>query len=117
MMKRILVVEDDELFRKSLYLFLTTLGYDVVAVEYPVQALKIVAEQMPDLIVTDYQLPEMTGVEMAKSIRNHGRHVPVVLISGYLSEEVQADAHAAGIDAMLKKPAELANLRDVLPYL
>jgi CheY-like chemotaxis protein len=115
--KRILLVEDDELFRKSLLTFIGIMGYEAVVATSAEEALAKEEKEPVDLVLTDYNLLRMNGIDMVRTLRSTGRKIPAILISGFLSDEVQKMASDARIDVVLKKPADLLKLRDLLPGL
>jgi two-component system, OmpR family, response regulator len=110
--KMILVVEDDDLTRKFLTAFFRTMGYDVTVAATGEQALTKISGSLPGLVVTDYQLPGMDGVGMVRSLRVSGCRIPSILISGFLSDEVDQEAQEAGFAAIMRKPLELAALQE-----
>jgi len=68
-----------------------------------VDALAAVAENAPDVLVTDLQMPDMNGLELVKEIRNHYPSTPVVLMTAYGSEEVAVEALQAGAAGYVPK--------------
>jgi CheY-like chemotaxis protein len=115
--KTILIVEDDELFRKSLVTFIGALGYRIVAVESAETALEKLATMPFDLLFSDIHLGGMNGVELARLARGHQKNIPVVLISGFLTEKAQLEAAEAQVDAILRKPADLVKVAGTLSSL
>jgi len=115
--KRILLVEDDELFRKSLLSYMDILGYETVVAASAEEALQKQENLPVDLVLTDYNLLRMNGIELVRTLRSAGRKIPAILISGFLSDEVRQMATDARIDIVLRKPADLVKLKDLLPGL
>jgi CheY-like chemotaxis protein len=109
---RLLIVEDDDLTRKFLTGFFGTMGYSVSVAATAEQAIRIAGDVMPGLVLTDFQLPGMDGIGMVRSLKNAGHRVPFILISGFLTEDVEAEAKDAGIALVLRKPLELSMLQD-----
>lgn len=72
-----------------------------------------------DVIVTDFNMPRMTGIELARAIRSQGLEVGLVLTSGYVSDQLRVAAAEVGITHLVKKPESLdllcAVIRDVAP--
>jgi len=112
--RTVLLVEDDDLALKSLTMVVSALGYIVLAVSCGEEALKVVTTKDIHLLMTDFHLPGINGVDLAAEIRKSGLHVPVILISGYLNESVQEKARDAQINVMLPKPPDLKKLEDTL---
>jgi len=63
-----------------------------------------------DLVVTDYNMPGMSGLEVAQALREICPDLPVVLASGYITEELRAQAPAAGIRELIYKPNTVDDL-------
>ena len=115
--KRILVVEDDDLFRRSLCGLVHSLGYDVIPADGLEAALKLCETTRIDLVLTDFQLVGNTGIDLISALRKSGVDVPSVVISGYPAEEIQERSHGVSFAAYIRKPAELYRLQDLLPDL
>lgn len=115
--KRILLVEDDELFRRSLLSYLGILGYEAVVAASAEEALQKQKQQPVDLVLTDFHLMRMNGIDLVRTLRSTGSTIPAILISGFLSEEVRQMARDVRIDAVLRKPADLLKLKELLPGL
>lgn len=113
----VLLVEDDELFHKALSVFLGALGYTVVTAVSAEQALEQAETRAIDLLLTDFQLPGMNGIALANALRERGHDIPVVLISGLPAERIVQEAGKAGIEAVLRKPIQLATLENTLTEL
>ncbi|HEU4646228.1 MAG TPA: response regulator, partial [Burkholderiales bacterium] len=114
--QHILYIDDDE---AHLFLIRRTLerwGYRVSAYleqGEALDALRAGAEQF-DLVITDYKMPGISGTELAQAIRSVRRDLPVVMVSGYINEELRAQAAAAGVRELVFKAQELEELRDVV---
>ncbi len=107
MRERILVVDDQEDVRDYLYYTLVALEkYDVIAVESGAEGLKIIENERIDLIVTDLQMPEMTGLEMLGILKERDQQIPSILATGQGSEETAVFAFHLGILDYLIKPIE-----------
>jgi CheY-like chemotaxis protein len=115
--KRILLVEDDELFRRSLLSYLGILGYEAVVAASAEEALQKQKQQPVDLVLTDFHLMRMNGIDLVRTLRSAGSTIPAILISGFLSDEVRQMARDVRIDAVLRKPADLLKLKELLPGL
>jgi CheY-like chemotaxis protein len=101
----IVVAEDHEEIRYVLRRALERAGHEVVTTEDGAQALAAVRKHLPDMVVTDMDMPRMTGLDLCRAIRADVRlrHIPVVLASGSL---LPGDARPAevGVSATLLKP-------------
>lgn len=92
---QILVVDDEPCIRESLGMLLVASGYDVAEAENGVSAVSQLNRAVPDLIVTDLNMPLMSGIELISHVRSRYPAVSIVAMSG----EYQGDAVLAGIIA------------------
>ena len=67
-----------------------------------------------DLVVTDHNMPDMTGLELGQALKNIRSDLPVLMASGYISEELRATALAAGIVEPIYKPNTVDDLCDAV---
>lgn len=81
---RVLIVDDEDSLRNSLYRNLESEGYEVLAASNPTDALSICNKSVPpvELLVTDYNLPQMTGVELARECLRLNSKLRILYISG-----------------------------------
>jgi two-component system cell cycle response regulator DivK len=102
----ILVIEDYVDTRELLVTLLQRRGYEVIAAEDGVEGLLKAGSAYPDLIIMDLSLPEMDGVEAARRIHAQAKlsHIPIFVVSAYLTEAVKADVRAAGCAEIFAKP-------------
>ena len=92
---QILAVDDDPNIRESLEMLLLSAGYDVATADGGVSAVSQLSTAVPDLIVTDLHMPNMSGVELIAHVRNCYPSISIVAMSG----EYQGDAVPASIIA------------------
>jgi DNA-binding NtrC family response regulator len=114
----VLVVEDNEGLRESLSEFLRTEGYQVRTAETGGDALGILANGAFDLVIADFRMPGLTGMEFLREARAARPHLRAILMTGMPEEMVSpAEVRATGI-AFVRKPFEaqemLALVRRVL---
>jgi CheY-like chemotaxis protein len=103
-LKKVLVVDDDPVVSKSFDRVLARKGYLVVSAENGQEALdKALAENF-DAVFTDIKMPGMSGIEVAERMQARQPWTPVVIITGYGSDESQARAEAAGVKGFVRKP-------------
>jgi two-component system, cell cycle response regulator DivK len=105
MAKSVLLVEDDRYLRDILASILRFSGYDIVEATSGAEAIEKAASAQPGLILLDLKLPDMKGVDAARSIRRNQRsaHIPVIACSAYSGEE-REEALRAGMVDYLQKP-------------
>jgi CheY-like chemotaxis protein len=85
--ERILLVEDEVSVRRLAASFLTRLGYDVVQASNGLDALRLLERQSDvDLIISDVVMPEMSGGELVRRLRERGDETPVIYMSGYADD-------------------------------
>jgi putative two-component system response regulator len=116
----ILCVDDDELNLEVYRTILQENGYKVLVARTGAEALNIVASARCDLIVLDYLMPALNGVEVCRIIRSHDsfRHLPVVLATSFSDREVKLLAFEAGVSDFITKPVDhvelLSRIRNLL---
>ncbi|MGB2960770.1 MAG: response regulator [Bacteroidota bacterium] len=115
--RTILIVEDDDLFRKSLTTFVSSLGYTTLSARSAEEALDECTKGSIGACVSDFHLPAMNGIELAEALRTRGLEIPVVLLSGYLTDAVRAEAKVAGVLTLLRKPTDLGQLQQTIARL
>lgn len=102
---RVVVVEDDVQLRRVLGIFLRSEGIEVLAEFVDGQeALELLTEVHPDLIVTDCQMPRMDGISLVRHLRERGDQTPVIMMSGQHDPALVRIAMAAGVSQYLPKP-------------
>jgi CheY-like chemotaxis protein len=82
-MKRVLVVDDNEMLCQLACDILRTEGYQAVPARSAAEALEAFAREEFDILVTDFRMPGMNGLELARAIRSRNPHFPVIVISAY----------------------------------
>ena len=107
-MFRILVVDDDAQFRRTLHLGLNAHGYEVGDAADGKEALSALAASAPDLVVLDWQLPGMDGIQTCRMLRLSS-DVPVIMASGNRSNSKEV-ALEAGANDYLAKPFSMKEL-------
>lgn len=103
-MARILIVDDERSIRSTLAEFIREDGHDVFTAEDAMQALDLLKEKQPAVVVTDIILPRMTGVDLLKRINEIAPDVQVIMITGEPTAETAAEAVRLGAFDYLSKP-------------
>jgi CheY-like chemotaxis protein len=114
--RRILVVEDHEDTLRSMKLLLRRLGYEVLAAENMTDALQIAEEEQFDILLSDIGLPDGTGLELLKRIRQM-RDVPALALSGFGMDEDVERSRDAGFSDHLTKPVSIDRLQAAIARL
>ncbi|MCH8339419.1 MAG: response regulator [Chloroflexi bacterium] len=114
--RSILVVDDERGFCDVVTVILESQGYQVQQAHHANDALGLLDETTPDLILTDMMMPEMDGVGLIKRLRETPKwaNIPVVVISAYSEPEVQENAFAAGATGFISKPFSASELRSTV---
>ena len=108
MKRQVLVVEDEDHLRRILELQLLDAGFGVEKASTAEEALPLI--DRADLILTDFKLPGMTGLEMLQIIRRMDSHVPVIMMTAFGTVENAVEAMKAGASDFLLKPFSLDQL-------
>jgi DNA-binding response OmpR family regulator len=110
--RTVLIVEDDPLFRKVLTTVLSSLGVHPLVVDSGEAALEAAKSQQVDMVLMDYHLPGMNGLDLARSLRESNIASPMILISGFLTESMKVEAQEARIAKVLHKPMDMSVLQN-----
>lgn len=108
---RILIADDSNDSRQALAALLGADGFVVEQAKDGSDALKHLMEMRYDLSLLDMHMPSLTGIEVITQIRNCGRHIPSILMTGHPSRAIEAAALEAGALALLRKPIPAEILR------
>lgn len=114
---RVLVVDDSKLARKFVSRVLNSLGIErLTEAADGSEAIELLQNNMFDLVVTDYNMPEVNGKELTEYIRNESEqsHIPVLMVSSEANETHLANIEQSGVNAMCDKPFEPENVRKIL---
>jgi CheY-like chemotaxis protein len=112
----ILVVDDDNAVRQVTVEMARDLGCDVAQASGGEQALALVEKLTPKLILLDYAMPGMNGLQLARALRERGLTAPIALVTGY-AELSETDVAAAELGGLLRKPFTIRELQGLLTQL
>ncbi len=101
----VLVIEDSSVFREMQCLLLRQAGYAVSDHEYPETALAAARQQKFDLVIIDYELPEMNGQQFMHELRKIQPNVAIIFVSGSLTLELAIQLGREGVAGIFNKPA------------
>ncbi len=113
-LKKILIVEDDEILRNMLSETLGSLDYFPIGVEDGQMALSQLRIQEFDLVISDIRMPRMDGITLLKNIKEIAVQLPVVLITGFPSSYPAQTALQEGADGYLAKPFRIEKMDELL---
>ncbi|GAB4411148.1 MAG: hypothetical protein OHK0032_07020 [Thermodesulfovibrionales bacterium] len=108
---RILIIDDDHLIRKLLKDFFELLRYEVLCLERARDAQSRIEAESFDIVITDYSMPDMDGIELTRIIRQSKPSLPIIGISAACDERKFLDA---GANHFMPKPFELKRLKEVV---
>ena len=101
---KMLLIDDDEWIRDSLSIFFENEGCLIEAFETAEEGLKALKKQPYDIIIVDYRLPGMDGLDFLKRIRKSNSTAIKILVTAYGNKEVISEAEQIGIHGYLEKP-------------
>ena len=116
MTKKLLVsvVEDDRFFRESMRRLMRSLGYAAEAFASAADFLASPRLGETACLITDVQMPAMTGIELYRRLIDTGRAIPTILVTAYPNDVDRARALNDGVVAYLRKPVNEQHLKDCL---
>lgn len=110
MPQTVLLTDDSPAARSILKLFLAPLGVEIVEAERAERALKVLGLMRVDLVIADFNMPEMNGVSFVAATRRHPRdsvrNVPIILLTASREDGLKEAALRAGANAFLPKPVD-----------
>ena len=114
--QHILYLDDDEAQVFLLKRLMERWGYRVSTYQEQRAALDalLASDQRVDVVVTDFTMPGISGLDVARAIREARPDLPVIVVSGYITDSLREQAQAAGVRKLIAKPHDLEELRDVL---
>jgi len=118
--KTVLIVEDNDLNMKLFNDLLEAHGYDTLQTRDGVEALKLARQHRPDLILMDIQLPEISGLEVTKWLKEDDdlRAIPVIAVTAFAMKGDEEKIRGGGCEAYIAKPISVASfLRTVERFL
>ena len=110
--KNVMVVEDNEKNRKLMRVVLKAKGYNVIEAETGEEALNILRNQKPDIILMDIQLPGIDGITLIKQIKATTtlKDIPIIAVTAYAMKGDEEKIMEAGCDAYVSKPINTQEL-------
>jgi len=119
MAKKVLIVEDNELNMKLFHDLLEAQGYDILETREGLQALSLAREHHPDLILMDIQLPEISGLEVTKWLKEDEElaSIPVVAVTAFAMKGDEERIREGGCEAYISKPISVSHFLDTIKRL
>jgi len=110
--ENILFVDDEEQIRKLVSTFLQRRGYNVRLAADGMEALRLVREDLPHLVITDVNMPYMNGLELTRRLRENHKtsRIPIIMLSARKQADDVLSGYQVGVDDYVPKPVEMAVL-------
>jgi len=108
--KRILIVDDEEMVRTLLLQAFKFFGYEIETAENGLEAIKQITMKAYDLIITDYMMPKMDGLELIQRIKMLNPSIPVLVVT---SDGPEYELLESGALACIKKPFNILDLQKI----
>jgi len=114
---RVLLVEDDNALRRYVEITLQRAGYEVLPAADGLEAMKLALASSVDIVITDAMMPNLSGYELCRFLRNspHLSHIPIILLSGM--ERKEGSQEEAFADALFSKPVFAEDLTECVAEL
>ena len=118
MAKRVLIVEDNELNMKLFNDLLEANGYGTIQTRSGVEAVELTRTHRPDLILMDIQLPEVSGLEVIRWIKDDEalKHIPVIAITAFAMKGDEEKIRQGGCEAYLSKPISVVKFLETVRH-
>lgn len=119
MASTILIVEDNELNMKLFHDLLEAHGYKTLQTRNGIDAIALARKHRPDLIVMDIQLPEVSGLDVTKWLKEDDslRHIPIVAVTAFAMKGDEERIREGGCEAYVSKPISVARFLDTVRQL
>lgn len=116
MAKKVLIVEDNELNMKLFHDLLDSQGYETLQTREGLQAMALARLHMPDLILMDIQLPEISGLEVTKWLKDDEElaHIPVIAVTAFAMKGDEERIRQGGCEAYISKPISVMHFLETV---
>ncbi|HFU76481.1 MAG TPA: response regulator, partial [Arcobacter sp.] len=113
---RVMIVDDSLSVRKSLSLTMEKAGFDTLLAKDGIEAIEIMKNTMPNIMLVDMEMPRMNGLELSKYVRAHEetKNLPIFMITSRTTEKHREQAKLVGIDHYFTKPYDDNNLLEMI---
>ncbi|MDR2191651.1 MAG: response regulator [Endomicrobium sp.] len=109
---KILIIEDEEIVKETLAENLKDKGFEVDSAENAQQALSMIKESFYNILLVDYRLPDMNGLELIKEASSISRGSVAIVVTGYSAVETAVDSMRMGAYDYLLKPVDIDSLEN-----
>jgi CheY-like chemotaxis protein len=111
---KVLIADDDRLVRLMLADLLSEMGHAVVAADSGTDAIALCARERPDLLILDFLMPRLSGLDALRAIRDAGSDAPAVLLTAISDGSVRGLTGADAVQVVLEKPVTRRGLARAL---
>jgi two-component system cell cycle response regulator DivK len=114
--KKVLIVEDNELNMKLFHDLIEACGHEILETRDGIEALKLARLHHPDLILMDIQLPEVSGLEVTRWLKEDEdlRSIPVIAVTAFAMKGDEEKIRSGGCEAYIAKPISVSNFLDTI---
>ena len=114
--KKVLIVEDNELNMKLFHDLIEACGHEIFETRDGIEALKLARQHHPDLILMDIQLPEVSGLEVTRWLKEDDdlRSIPVIAVTAFAMKGDEEKIRSGGCEAYIAKPISVSNFLDTI---
>jgi len=114
--KKVLIVEDNELNMKLFHDIIEACGHEILETRDGIEALKLARQHRPDLILMDIQLPEVSGLEVTRWLKEDDelRKIPVIAVTAFAMKGDEEKIRSGGCEAYIAKPISVSNFLDTI---
>ncbi len=114
--KKVMIVEDNELNMKLFNDLLEAHGYVVVQATNGYDAMKLAREHMPNLILMDIQLPEVSGLDVTRWLKQDDtlKHIPVIAVTAFAMKGDEEKIREGGCEAYIAKPIAIMSFLETI---
>ncbi|GLK69559.1 response regulator [Hansschlegelia plantiphila] len=118
MPKTVLIVEDNELNMKLFHDLLEAHGYATIETRNGIEALELARAHLPDLILMDIQLPEVSGLDVTRWIKEdeRTRAIPVIAVTAFAMKGDEERIRGGGCEAYLSKPISVSKFLETVRH-
>ncbi|MCP1335255.1 response regulator [Futiania mangrovi] len=118
MAKKVLIVEDNDLNMKLFHDLLDAHGYDTLQTKDGMEALELARVHHPDLILMDIQLPEVSGLEVTKWLKEDDdlKAIPVIAVTAFAMKGDEEKIRDGGCEAYISKPISVTQFLDTIKH-
>ncbi len=110
----ILVVDDDDIILRALYRLFKKRGFKVTSCKYPEEAVEHIKKENYNAVLTDINMPSISGIRLLEWIKNFNSDLPVVMMTGYHGMDMSVNAIKSGASDFITKPFDPDYLIDVM---